>query len=348
MEALIDGLMIAPPYICLALAYGLVYGMLGVMDLTITTRFTAAAYGGWCGSKILGMYPAYDPAALCGGILVAAVLSTACWWLLTPLIRQNSLSTLVGSMGLHYFIQAMLQFIFGATPRVYESYPVEGGLTLGPAVATKLQWIGMIYAMGALLVMALLLRSRGWGRRLSAVAADADFAESVLAVSQGRITWSASVVGSLVTAPAAVIYAASHGVTPSTGAEMGLLAFVATIVAGRGHPLGAVGVVILLVIIRSVAIRWTVLELTCVTSCAAGLYLLFFDRRIANVRTSLAGVIGVVGGLWLAGVLQPRVSSRMSVVVPASFQDVVPFGFVIVGLLLKPRGWFASNATRVI
>jgi len=89
MDPVVDSLLMAPPYVCLAMAFGLSYGMLGVMDLTIAVRFAAAAYGGWIGSMLFGLYPALDPAALFGALGGAMIVSVAAWSLLAPLARQQ-------------------------------------------------------------------------------------------------------------------------------------------------------------------------------------------------------------------------------------------------------------------
>lgn len=254
LQALLDGFLIAPPYACLALAYGLVYGMLGAMDLTVSSRFTAAAYGGWAATSALGWHPVFDPAVMSAAIAAAVGMTILTWALLEAMSREQPLTVLIGSLGLGYVLQAAYQAVFGAQPRTYESYPVESGLEFLGTSATKLQIAGLAYAVVSTCIVAQLLRSRSWGRRLRAVAADPELSTAVFAIRQRRIAWMTVLAASAVAAPAAVIHAASHGVSPETGTEMGLTAFIANVVAGRARPIGAVLVAVLLVAVRSVAI----------------------------------------------------------------------------------------------
>jgi branched-subunit amino acid ABC-type transport system permease component len=348
MEALVDGLMLAPPYVCLSLAYGLVY-MLGILDLSVSARFTAAAYGGWICVRVLGWYPAVDPVVLGGSVLVAVATAAACWALLAPLARDNALVGLVGSLGLVYALQALYQLAFGAAPRVYTTYPVESGVTVFGAVGTPLQWAAMGYAVAAVVAVAILLHLPGWGQRLRAVAADPEIASAVLGIRPGRIAWASALFASVLVAPAAVLYGAGHGVSPSTGMDIGLTAFVAAIVAGRERPLGAAVTATFLVVLRSAAIRWSVWELSgavisgglafwiggCLCRAPAG-------RVLAGLATGAVVFLAIRTVSGASGGLLPPV------VVPAEFQDVVPYVLILAGLLLRPAGLLSIQPERAV
>lgn len=349
MDAFFDGVMISPPYICLALAYGLVYGMLGVMDLTISVRFTAAAYVGWLGSRLLGWHPSVDPCVLVGGVLAAAILGIACWLLVEPLTRGAPLAALVGSLGLVYVLQSVFQFAFGASPRVYLSYPVESGMNFLGISGTPLQWVGVAYALVAVIGVGVMLHTHGWGRRLHAVAADTEFASSVLGIDPSKVALSTAILASVVIAPAAIFYAAAHGVSPTTGADIGLTAFVATIMAGRGRPLGAAGVALMLVSARSVAIRWTIWELS--GSIVIGVIGFWIAGRFTDGPARRWGIglaLAAVGFFMISTGLESWPEALPHVVIPASFQDVVPYVLVLAGLLLRPTGLLSGQVARAV
>lgn len=349
MEALLDGMMIAPPYVCLALAYGLVYSMLGIMDLSVSARFTASAYGGWLATGLVGWYPALDPAVLGVGLVAAVIVSTACWLLLAPLTQENSLAALIGSLGLVYVLQAAYQLAFGSVPRVYATYPVESGVSILGVFGTPLQWAGVVYALFAVLVVATLLRTRGWGRRLQAVAADPDFASAVLGISQRRIALSTALIASAITAPAAILYAASHGVSPSTGVDIGLVAFVATIVAGRERPLGAAGVAVLLVALRSASIRWTIWELSgAIVFGGVAFWIAGWWCEAIAGRVAIGLAAGVAGFVMVRSVGEVAPTWLPAVVIPASFQDVVPYLLIVLGLMFRPAGLLSLRPERAV
>ncbi len=184
---------------------------------------------------------------------------------------------------------------------------------------------------------------------MKAVAADPDLASAVLGIRQKRIAFMTTLIASGIAAPAAVLYAASHGVSPSTGIDIGLMAFVATIVAGRERPLGAAGVALLLVAFRSAAIRWTVWELSG-TVVSAGVAFWLVGRWRAGIPGRVLGGVaaGVVGYLLMNSVKEVSPSWLAAVVIPANFQDVVPYLLILLGLLLRPTGLLSARAERVV
>ena len=347
MTAILDGVLASPPTVCLALAFGLVYGMLGVMDLSVPIRFAAAAYAGWYASRVLGWYPAADPAVLGAAAAGAVGSNWLCWRMLAPLTRAEPLIALVGSLGIAYLFQAVFQLAFGAGPRVYESYPVESGIAFLGTTATPLQLIAFGYATLAVIGLTLWLRARGLGHRLMISAADPEVAESVFAIDRARLAATTTWIASLLIAPAAVFFAIDHGVEPTTGANIGLTAFVATIVAGRQRPILGAAVALLLVITRSLAVRWS---LSLLIAVAAGALLGGWLSRSAPSHTRrLAATLGGAAGLGMAvRWMEVGVEWVPIILVPSGFQEVVPYLLILGCLLAKPEGLMARRATRVI
>lgn len=345
MDAILDGLLVSPPYVALTIAYGLLYSMLGVMDLTIPARFTAAAYSAWSCSHLLGWYPAYDPVVLGAAIVGCVVASALCWSLIKPLTGNASLAVLVGSLGLSIVCQALFQLCFGSAPKVFRSYPVESGIEVLGTTATPLQIASLIYSVITIVLIIVLLRVGDWGRDIKAVAANPEVAQSKFAINTVRVHWTTVGLVSLVIAPTAVFYGAGHGVSPTTAADIGLLAFVATIVAGKERPIGAVVTVVLLVIIRSVGIRW---ELTTVIASVAfiGALSVLYFRSMAPSRTSVVSVILLLVGAGVSGGVS--LLKNDGFVVSAGFQDIVPYSAILMILLISPRGVFSSKVLREI
>jgi branched-subunit amino acid ABC-type transport system permease component len=337
--------MLAPPYVVVALAYGILYGLLGQMDLTVAARFTFAAYGGAMAQDILGWNPAWDPAVWAAGVAFALALAAVCFLLFEPLARQPPLAVLVGSLGIGHALQALFQGAFGATPRSFDHYPVEAGIDLLGTTATPLQLAAVVYVAAVCAFMAWFLRRSGWARRLAAVAANADLAATVFGVSRRRIALQASLLTAGLVAPAAVLHAASHGVSPTTGIDIGLLAFVAAIIVGTGRPLGAAAAALGLVVLRSLAVRWPLWELLALASATAAIAALRRAPRSTERRATAGAALAIAGAALASRLVALRGSA---VVVPGSLQDVVPYAAVVVALLLRPRGLFDGRLPRAV
>jgi urea transport system permease protein len=350
-----EGVLESSFVVCLALAHGLLYGTLRVMDLTVATRAAAAAYGGWWLASILvvnGGNPALNPLVWLAAVVGALAVGSLLWTLLAPLAKSAPLVMLVGSLGVSILFQAIYQFTFGAAPRVFANYPVETGISFLGTSATPLQMISAAYAIVAVSVIAVVLRMTTFGKRLRAVGQDAEVAQSVFGIDVQRVTWMTVLLATALAAPAALLYCIGHGVSPVSGVQQGLLAFVASIVAGRERPLGAAIVASLLVVVTTLAVKTGIAELIGFgVMVAVGSYGLirYANRLPAPVRLILLFVMtlaasGVVASLFEAQTLADVRGIR----VPSEFQPLVPYALVAMALLWRPRGVLVTAQERTV
>lgn len=353
LPPLVDGILSSTFVVCLALAYGLIYGVLGAMDLTVGARFAAAGFAGWLVANRLSGdgNPAWHPVVWLGAVAGAVAVTIPIWSLLRPLSRRAPLVMLVGSLGLASVLQAAYQAFFGATPRVFVGYPAETGLPLLRTTATPLQLLALGYVAAATAVLAFLFHCTSFGKKLRALAADPEVARCVFGLNSDRLTWIAVVASSILLAPAGLLYSIGHGITPTTGSDIGLLAFVATIVAGRQNPLGAVGAALGLMVIATLAIRWTLNE-TIAAALAVGFVLgarMLFGFARASARSALAGVtvaivVAVAGVGSLASLIEHAFPGRVALAqMPSAFQPLVPYFVIVCALLVRPTGLFRAR-----
>ena len=347
MSVITDGLLAAAPYLCLALSYGLLYGMLGIMDLTVAARFAAAGYAGSIACGVLGWYPPRDGVVMFAAFGGALGISLISWFLIKPLSAYNQLSGMVGSVGIAFVFQSIFQLIFGTAPRVYTSYPVEAGFVIAGTIATPLQLISFVYAVVSIAVTSGILYGAGWGRALQAVAADPEVAATVFGIKRRSLEWQVNMIVALIIAPCAVFYGAAHGVSPGTGVEMSLLAFVSAIVAGRGRPIGAVGVAGFLMIIRSAVIRSPLCDVIIYLSLGlAAYYGIQYSRSMTTKIITVTLATLVAGGIRFVNDQMPTLFPNY--VMPSEYQDVAIYAMVSIALLVKPTGLFARPAERIV
>lgn len=344
MEALIDGIIAGSPYGVLGLAYGLIFGVLGTMDLTLAARFTIASYAGWSVSGALGWYPALDPVVLLAATSAAALSAMACWLLLEPLSRSSALGGLVASLGLTYALQAGMQATFGAAPVSFASYPVEKGAAVLGTFITPLQGLGVVYAALAFTAVAVLTRTRAFGASLGVLSENPELACAVFGLNRSLLAFTTFVVATILVAPAAVIYTAGHGIRPDTGFNHALLAFVGTIVTGPRQPLGAGLVTISLVVLRVVSVSWSLLELA--GALLGGALAFALLRRRPRVWAFSATAGGCVAGKVAAAWVGPWLGAAGAWKLSSTYEEVVPLVAVTVLLLLRPDGVLATAIRR--
>jgi branched-chain amino acid transport system permease protein len=347
MAAIVDGIVASPPVVCLALAYGIVYGLLGIMDLTVGVRFAAAGLAGWLLVAQLGIAtnPASCPWLWLAVAAASASLGAVLWILLAPLRRGADLWMLVGSFGLACAVEAGLQGGFGAGPQVFRHYPVEVGLPILGTSATPLQILSVAYTAVAVGAVALLVERSPFGHRLRALAADREIARSVFGLRPARLEWAAVLLASSIVGPAGFLYAVGQGVSPTSGARLALLGFVAAILAGRYRPLAAAGMALVLTVASSVAVRWSVANvLLAVVGLAVALHL----GRV-GIRSRYGPHWGLIAGCAAALVAAAEVAGVTPAIahLPSAYQPLLPWLLAAVALLWRPQGVLAEPTGRV-
>jgi branched-subunit amino acid ABC-type transport system permease component len=352
--SIVEGLLESSFVVCLALAYGLLYGTLRVMDLTVATRAAAAGYGGWWLASLLAHTgnPTLNPLVWLAAIGAALVVTFVLWALLAPLTKSAPLVMLVGSLGLSILLQATYQFLFGAAPRVFGAYPVERGIPFLGTSATRLQLISAIYAILALTVVAGIFHLTTFGKRLRTMAQDPEVAQAVFGIDVQRLAWLTVLLASALAAPAALLYCIGHGVSPFSGVQQGLLAFVASIVAGRERPLGSGFVALVLVVATTLAVKTGIVELIAFSLLvrSAGYVVWRYGLHVPPlVRvTFLAGAVLLAARVVTALFEAAGLSQISGVRVPSEFQPLVPYALVAAALLWRPRGVLFTAEERVV
>lgn len=222
----------------LGLACGLVYGVLGVMDLTLGVRVTVGAYAGWWVCNTLGpeVYPLNMPLAWLLAAAAGAGAGACAWVLLRPLASAGPLVALVGSLGLQEAAQAALLIGFGSSPRVFSGYPSEEGIEILGTTATPLDLAALAVTSAAILLVAVGLRRTRVGTMLIATGHDPAYAQAGLGLPVRQLEWAVMLGTGAMLGVAGFLYGVGRGVAPETGSREALLAFVATVSAGKRRP----------------------------------------------------------------------------------------------------------------
>jgi branched-subunit amino acid ABC-type transport system permease component len=353
LVSLLDGLVASSPLVCLALVYGLLYGVLGLMDLTVPVRFATAGYAA---SLIANRFsplsnPVKEPLAIAAGITACVVVTLFLWLLIQPLTKSAPLVTLVGSLGLAGLLRSIYQIAFGASPHIFSGYPAEAGLMILGTATTPLQLVSLAYALVMAACFGFLLYGTTSGKQLLVLSGDPEVAGCVFGIESEKLILRAVIASSVLLAPAGFLYSVGHGVTPSTGSELGLNAFVATIVAGRRRPLAAAVVALGMALLGTAAIRWNLSEWLSAALIGALLTLLW--RYLTSRTVHRDGLVSVasLASLVMAGPVATAINavlpSTLGVAqLPSDFQPLVPYVAVVGALLWRPTGIFALD-TRV-
>ncbi|AKJ67143.1 hypothetical protein PATSB16_07620 [Pandoraea thiooxydans] len=244
INGLVAGLLVALP----ALAVSLVYGLARFPNAATGDVATAGAFAG------LFAYQASGSLAMAGiaGAAAGAAVSVLAYQLaFKPVIRRSVITTLLTSIGVGFFIRAVLGVAFGHTQRTFDM-PLQRavrwhGVMLNPTDASL-----AAVTLGVLAAVFLLLYASPMGRMMRALADDPDLARvSGIRTESAMLTMWA--VTGAVCGIAGTMVGMRTVVSPDVGWDTLLPAFAAAVVGGLGNPLGAVVGAVLLGVLQELS-----------------------------------------------------------------------------------------------
>ncbi|MBO1901601.1 branched-chain amino acid ABC transporter permease [Leucobacter weissii] len=248
MQEIINGLAVGGIYGLLAVAFSIVYGVLGMVNFAFGEIFMFGAFGalvaGQTNIAIAGA--SVDAPALPTwlAITIGVLAGSAIGWLIEriayrPLRSAPILSMLITAIAVSMLLRAVAVFVFGAA-----QVPVPRP-ELGDAVeflGARVQRMDLIVFGVAVLVTAAFwsaIRFTPIGRAIRATAEDKDAAR-LMGIGVDRIISTTFVLGSAMAAIAGILYSQRYGFAAATmGFLPGLKALVAAVLGGIGSIPGA-------------------------------------------------------------------------------------------------------------
>ena len=219
-----------------ALGFVLIYKASGVINFAQGHFLLIGAYVVWALTADAGLHWAI---AVCGAILVAIFLGIVVERLvLRPLVGQPIISVIMVTIGLAQVIAALVQIIWGTTPRPFPEFiPSESVDVLGARVGEERLWALGLTAV-ALIAFAVFFQRSRHGIAMRAVADDQQ-AALAMGISVRRmfaLAWALAGVSAVV---GGILVANLVGVSGSVS-SFGLLVFPVVIVGGLDSIPGAV------------------------------------------------------------------------------------------------------------
>jgi neutral amino acid transport system permease protein len=252
LQAGIDGVSFGAVLALGAIGLTLGYGILRLANFAHGDLLTVGAYLTLAFQAGL-QWPL--PLAMAGGALGTMLLTLTCDALLWAPLRSrraSPTSLMIASIGLALVLRNGVILIWGVSPQRY-NLPVSPAIALGAGLqitASRLWALGI--ALGAVVLVSLLLQQTKIGRAMRAVADSPELAR-VTGVPVGlvtAITW-------LVTGGLAALSGEMLGLITTMRPNMGWLLilpiFAATILGGIGNPYGAIAGALLVGVAQEVA-----------------------------------------------------------------------------------------------
>jgi branched-subunit amino acid ABC-type transport system permease component len=232
---LIPGLVLGAIYALGAAGLSLAYGVLRFANFAHGDLMTFGAYAALVAVGALGISAwAALPFAIAATVPVILLADRAFF---APLRRAQPAVLLISSFGVALMIRAVVYFVWGPTPQGYARGFTPPLVWEGLRIQQRHLAI-LAGALGAALLVHLLLSRSRAGRAMRAMADDPDLARITGVPVDGviRLTWA---VSAALAAVAGVFLAIDTELTPMLGFNVVLASFAAAILGGIGRPWGA-------------------------------------------------------------------------------------------------------------
>ena len=249
LQQLVTGISVGGIYALLATGYSLIYSLLDFSNWAHGEFAMVSAYVAVVLSSFLGM--PFVVAAV-GGMLGGALISYLCERMAYRRIRSNgapNMFLMIAAMGLSNVFQQAANLIFSGQ---YRSYPFKlpvSTVKVATAYIGVLDLVSLAITAVVIVLLIYLINKTQFGLNVRAIACNA-YAAKVLGVKVDRCIASVFMLAGALAGVAGVLYGMKYNVFPTMG-NVGLKAFIASVIGGLGSVPGAIVGALLLGILET-------------------------------------------------------------------------------------------------
>jgi len=238
MEALfnilLNGLIVTSSILLLALGLSLIFGVLGVVNISHGALFTCGALLYFFAVKLhIHFFP-----ALCLAMIVGLLLGMILEKLIFYPLRENHLSGVIAAFGLSFVIEVLLGSFFGKDIKTVPQH-VTGIFTLGFLTIDAQRLLTIIVAAILSSMLLFIIHYTKMGRAIRAVAQNSDLS-LIVGINPSTVRLATLGGGVSLAMVAGVLVSPTSYVDPYIGSELLTQAFAAVIVGGLGSIHGAI------------------------------------------------------------------------------------------------------------
>lgn len=236
-QAIVTGILLGGVYALVSVGLTLIFGVLGIVNFAHGTLLTVAMYLAYVLVTSAGLN-VYLATAIVVPVLFALGYGIQAL-LLNRLMRPgHTHGQLLVTLGLSLVLANVLLLIFGGFEKTIEP-PVGGNLRIAGAIAPAPRVIAFAGAILVAIALTLVLRRTRLGLTIRAVAAHPQGAQ-IVGVDVRRVFALTFGLGTAAVGAAGGLILPFLAITPSTGEQFTILAFVIVVLGGLGSVRGAI------------------------------------------------------------------------------------------------------------
>ena len=250
LQQIVTGLSVGGIYALLATGYSLIYSLL---DFSNWAHGEVAMIGAYCAFIVVGTLQLPFGLAIVGGIVGAAVISYLNERVAYRRIRHNrspNMFLMIAAMGLSTVYQNAAGLIFGSKFVTYPGIQVSS-VQLGSVYVGVLDLISLICTAIILVILVYLINKTRFGLNVRAIASNS-YSTNLLRTKATHFPDPALLRSTVYPGAAGVMLGLKYNVYPTMG-NIGLKAFIASVIGGLGSVPGAIVGAVLLGLIETFA-----------------------------------------------------------------------------------------------
>jgi branched-chain amino acid transport system permease protein len=238
VQQFISALSLGATYALLALGLAVLFSIMGLINFAHGDLLTIGGYTMWYCSEHGVPWTAMIPITIIVTTVVALLMERIAF---RPLRGAGIVTLLLTSFAVGFFIENFLSIVVSARPK---GIPLPGwvdqALTFGNVTVPVIQLVTIAVVLICLALLATMMRRTTMGVAMRA-AADDFGALRIVGVKADRVIGTAFAISGVLAGVAALLYFARSGsVTPTSGFNPVVMAFIAVVIGGLGSLAGAV------------------------------------------------------------------------------------------------------------
>jgi branched-chain amino acid transport system permease protein len=250
LSQLVNGIVLGTLYVLIALGLSMVFGVLGIVNMTHGVFVALGAHFALSLQQRFG-WPAVAFAPFLTALVGALVERTLIW----RTYGKEPLNSLILTFALALLIEAVMRAVWGPGGQPFQPPDALRGIfELGPVLTTRYRIVVLAVTVVLLVLWALLLRTP-FGRILRAGSRDPEMV-GMLGINLRRLFTAAFALGCFLAGMAGLLAAPMWAVSPTMGAFALMPAFVIVTIGGLGSYAGAVIAGLLVGVVTSLAVQF--------------------------------------------------------------------------------------------
>ena len=238
MQQIINSLSVGAVYALVTVGYAMVFSVLRMINFAHTDMMMLGAYAGLVTAELGGNTFLQFLTAVVVGATMSALVER---FVYRRMYSAPPIKLMTTAIGVSVILEYSTMMIFTAQPRAYPADKFSNALSLFGIKTTELRLFAVVLCAVLFVALALLVSKTKTGLFMRAAAQDRVGAMAV-GINRNRIISLTFTIGGAAAAVAGVLFGKLYLITPLMGANIGIKAFVCTVVGGdslSGAVLGA-------------------------------------------------------------------------------------------------------------